>query len=90
MQSKSKYSGMGLALGAALGAAFGVVAGHIGVWLGIGVAIGMLLGASFRRKQTDCPECAQIHRVHELRNQGKKLGASSYKLNSEGGSPWLY
>ncbi|MGA2347215.1 MAG: hypothetical protein ABSF93_14475 [Candidatus Sulfotelmatobacter sp.] len=69
MTNKSKHTGVGLALGAALGAAFGVMAGHIGAWLAIGVAIGMLLGASFRRKQTDCPECAQVHRVHELRRQ---------------------
>jgi len=32
-------------------------------------AIGMLLGATFRRKQTNCPECAQMHRTHELRKQ---------------------
>jgi len=77
MTNKSKHTGVGLALGAGLGAAFGVMAGHIGVWLAIGVAIGMLLGGSFRRKQTDCPECAQIHRAHELRNQGNKLVARS-------------
>jgi hypothetical protein len=35
----------------------------------MGVAIGMVLGATFRRKQTDCPQCAQIHRAHELRRQ---------------------
>jgi len=64
MQSKSKYSGLGLALGAALGAAFGVVAGHIGVWLGIGVAIGMVLGASIRRKEQECPHCAVLHQSH--------------------------
>ena len=64
MQSKSKYSGLGLALGAALGAAFGVVAGHIGVWLGIGVAIGMVLGASIRRKEHECPHCAVLHQSH--------------------------
>jgi len=68
MTNKSKYAGLGLALGAALGAVFGVVAGHMGVWLAIGVAIGMLLGASLRRKEPGCPECAQIHRVHEMRN----------------------
>jgi H+/Cl- antiporter ClcA len=77
MTNKSKHTGVGLALGAALGAAFGVMAGHVGAWLAIGVAIGMLLGASFRRKGTECPECAQIHRAHELRNQGTKLGANS-------------
>jgi hypothetical protein len=35
----------------------------------MGVAIGMVLGATFRSKQTDCPQCAQIHRAHELRRQ---------------------
>ncbi|MGA1986564.1 MAG: hypothetical protein ABSG72_09865 [Candidatus Sulfotelmatobacter sp.] len=69
MNNKPKYTGVGLALGAALGAAFGVMAGHVGVWLAIGVAIGMLLGASIRRKGTECPQCAQIHRAHELRRQ---------------------
>jgi len=65
MTNKSKHTGVGLALGAALGAAFGVMAGHIGAWLAIGVAIGMLLGASFRRKQTECPQCAAVHRMHQ-------------------------
>jgi hypothetical protein len=46
---------------------FGIVAGHVGAWLAIGVAIGMLLGASFRRRESDCAECAQIHRAHELK-----------------------
>ena len=68
MKRKPKYTGVGIALGAALGAVFGVVAGHVGVWLAIGVAIGMVIGASLRRKETACPECAQVHRVHELRN----------------------
>ena len=65
MTNKSKHTGVGLALGAALGAAFGVMAGHVGAWLAIGVAIGMLLGASFRRKQTECPECEAVHRMHQ-------------------------
>jgi hypothetical protein len=69
MTNKSKYTGLGIALGAALGAVFGVLAGHVGAWLAVGVAIGMLLGATFRRKQTNCPECAQIHRAHELKRQ---------------------
>jgi uncharacterized membrane protein YgaE (UPF0421/DUF939 family) len=67
MTSKPKYTGLGLALGAGLGAVFGVLAGHVGVWLGIGVVIGMLLGVSIRRKEPVCPECAALHRVHELR-----------------------
>jgi hypothetical protein len=70
MTNKSKLHGLGIALGAGLGAVFGVLAGHIGIWLALGVAIGVLLGASFRPKQTDCPQCAQIHRAHEVRRQG--------------------
>jgi H+/Cl- antiporter ClcA len=69
MTNKSKLTGWGMAVGAILGAVFGTVAGHVGAWLAIGVAIGMLLGASFRRKPTDCPECAQIHRAHEMKRQ---------------------
>jgi lipoprotein signal peptidase len=69
MTNKSKPTGLGLALGAALGAVFGVLAGHMGIWLAVGVGIGMLLGASFRRKQAQCPQCAQIHRAHELNRQ---------------------
>jgi hypothetical protein len=68
MTAKSQYAGLGLTLGAVLGAVFGILAGHIGAWLAIGVAIGMLLGASFRRKTTECPECAELHRVHEARS----------------------
>jgi hypothetical protein len=77
MNNKSKYTGLGIALGAALGAVFGVMTGHIGVWLAIGVAIGLALGASLRRKPTDCPQCAHIHRAHEVRNQGNNLAARS-------------
>ena len=69
MTNKSKYAGVGIALGAALGAVFGVLAGNMGLWLVIGVAIGVLIGASFRGKPTDCPQCAQSHRTHELRRQ---------------------
>ena len=69
MTNKSKLNGLGIALGAALGAVFGVLAGHMGIWLAIGVAIGLVIGASFRRKATECPQCAQIHRAHELRRQ---------------------
>jgi hypothetical protein len=68
MTNKSKLHGLGIALGAALGAVFGVIAGHMGVWLASGVAIGIVIGASFRRKETGCPECAQIHRIHELKS----------------------
>ena len=70
VMNKSKLNGLGIALGAALGAIFGVVAGHVGIWLAIGVAIGMLLGATFRRKQTECPQCEQLHRAHDLKTQG--------------------
>jgi len=65
MHSKSKYSGLGMALGAAFGTVFGVIAGHMGVWLGIGVAIGIVLGASMRSKQPECPHCAALHPSHE-------------------------
>jgi uncharacterized membrane protein YgaE (UPF0421/DUF939 family) len=68
MRNKPKFTGLGIALGAVLGAVFGVLAGHMIIWLALGVAIGMLIGASFRRKPAICPECAQIHRVHEMRN----------------------
>ena len=75
MASKSKHTGLGIALGAALGAVAGVMAGHVAIWLGIGIAIGMALGASFRRTERTCPECAMIHQKHEARN--RELGASS-------------
>ena len=77
MTNKPKYTGLGIALGAGLGAAFGVLAGHIGLWLGIGVVIGIVIGAAFRRKETSCPECAQIHRIHEMKNPSNKLAARS-------------
>ncbi|HET7892571.1 MAG TPA: hypothetical protein VFL34_13655 [Candidatus Sulfotelmatobacter sp.] len=69
MTNKSTLHGLGIALGAALGAVFGVMAGHVGIWLAIGLAIGVLVGASFRRKEANCPQCAQLHRAHELRRQ---------------------
>jgi uncharacterized membrane protein YgaE (UPF0421/DUF939 family) len=68
MKNKRKFTGLGIALGAVLGAVFGVLAGHMVIWLALGVAIGMVIGASFRRKEAPCPECAQVHRVHEMRN----------------------
>ena len=67
MTSKSKHAGLGLALGAVLGAVFGVLGGHVGAWLAIGAAIGVVIGASFRRKPAECPQCAQLHRVHAAR-----------------------
>jgi lipoprotein signal peptidase len=69
MENKPKYAGLGITLGAVLGAAFGVFAGNVGVWIAIGVVIGLALGVMFRRKETQCPQCAQIHRAHELRRQ---------------------
>ena len=65
MENKSKHTGLGLALGAALGAVAGVLAGNVGVWLAIGVAIGMLLGSAFQRKESPCPRCAAMHRMHQ-------------------------
>ena len=73
MTNKSKHTGLGLALGAALGAVFGMLAGHVGAWLAIGIAIGMLLGATTQRKEPECPECAQVHRTHELKGQISRL-----------------
>jgi len=69
MARKSKHRGLGIALGAALGAALGVAAGHLAIWLAAGVAIGMALSASFRRAEQNCPECAVIHRKHEVNRQ---------------------
>ena len=69
MTNKSKHAGLGIALGAVLGAVFGVLAGNMGVWLALGVVIGMVIGASFRRRPTDCPQCAQVHPAHQLRRQ---------------------
>jgi uncharacterized membrane protein YoaK (UPF0700 family) len=68
MKSKSKYTGLGLALGAVLGAVFGLMAGHVGMWLAIGVVIGIAIGASMRRKETVCPECEEMHRMHGVRS----------------------
>jgi predicted lysophospholipase L1 biosynthesis ABC-type transport system permease subunit len=70
MQSKSKYSGIGIVLGAALGAVLGVIAGHVGAWLAIGLVIGMVLGASIRWKQPRCPQCAALHHSHAALPQG--------------------
>jgi hypothetical protein len=69
MTSKPKGIGLGIALGAALGAALGVAAGHVAIWLAIGVAIGIVIGGRFRRQGIDCPECAVIHRAHEVTRQ---------------------
>jgi uncharacterized membrane protein YgaE (UPF0421/DUF939 family) len=65
MTSKPKGMGLGIALGAGLGIVAGVLAGNMAVWLSIGVAIGVAIGASLRRKESDCPECAAVHRTHE-------------------------
>jgi len=79
MADKRKLTGLGISLGAALGTVVGVLAGHVAIWLAIGIAIaiGMALGATLRGKQTECPECTQIHRAHEMRDQDNKLGAKS-------------
>jgi hypothetical protein len=69
MQNKPRFAGLGIALGAILGAVFGVLAGHMVVWLALGVAIGMLIGASFRRKESTCPECEQIYAGHPNENR---------------------
>jgi hypothetical protein len=69
MASKSKHTGLGIALGAALGAVAGVLAGHIAIWLGTGIAIGMVLGASIRRAEKECPRCAALHWSYEDRSR---------------------
>ena len=69
MNRKPKYAGLGIALGAALGAVAGVMAGNMGVWLAIGVAIGLVIGLSSRRKPTECPQCEETHRGHEMRSR---------------------
>jgi len=69
MTSKPKYAGLGIAIGAVLGAIAGVLAGNIGAWLAIGVAVGILIGMSIRRRAVECPECAAIHRTHEIARQ---------------------
>jgi hypothetical protein len=74
MNSKPNYIAWGLSLGAGLGVAVGVAAGNIGVWLALGIAIGMVLGASFRRKETGCPECEEVHREHATKTE---LGTGS-------------
>jgi len=68
MEGKPKHAWLGIALGAALGILAGVLVGHVAIWLGLGVVIGMLMGATVRRKETECPECAAMHRTHELKN----------------------
>jgi uncharacterized membrane protein YoaK (UPF0700 family) len=74
MKNKPKGMGLGIALGAAMGAVVGVMAGHIAVWLGVGMAIGMAIGMRFRTKQNVCPECAVVHRKHDVR--GRQLEGS--------------
>ena len=70
--NKPKYTGLGIALGAGLGTVAGVLAGHIALWLSIGIAIGVVIGASLRRKETECPRCAAVHRSHEAKDLALK------------------
>ena len=72
MNSKPKHAGFGIALGAVLGALLGAMAGHMGVWLAVGVAVGVAIGASLRRKGSECQECAQFHRAHEITDTSSK------------------
>jgi uncharacterized membrane protein YoaK (UPF0700 family) len=67
MKKRPKGMGLGIALGAALGAALGVAAGHLAIWLAVGVAIGVAIGGTFREQDTECSECAALHRQHETR-----------------------
>jgi hypothetical protein len=66
-KSKEKYTGLGVGLGALLGAVFGVWLGHIGVWLGLGFGLGILLGTALHRQRPACPQCSEIHRMHQGR-----------------------
>jgi H+/Cl- antiporter ClcA len=68
MKNKSSLVGLGIALGAALGIVYGVMAGNVGAWLAIGTAIGVAIGVSFRRREPACPECAAMHKTHEMRS----------------------
>ena len=70
--NKSKHTGLGIALGAGLGTVAGVLAGHIALWLSIGIAIGVAIGTTFRRKESECPECAAVHRSHEEKDLALK------------------
>ncbi len=67
MTSKSKYPGLAIAVGAALGVVAGILAGNVGIWLAVGIAIGVAVGVSVRKKEPECPQCAALHRVHEVR-----------------------
>jgi type IV secretory pathway TrbD component len=67
MTGKPKHTGLAIALGAALGVMAGILAGNVGVWIAVGIAIGMVIGVSSRRKATECPRCAEVHRAHEVR-----------------------
>lgn len=73
MKSKPKGMGLGIVLGAALGILLGVLAGHIALWLGTGVAIGIAIGSTMPRKHLDCPECATVHRQHEVENLSQQV-----------------
>jgi hypothetical protein len=73
MADKRKLTGLGIALGAAMGTVVGVLAGHVAVWLAIGIAIGMAIGASLRGKQTECSECATLHRTHFRKTNQERL-----------------
>ena len=69
MNNKPKYAGWVIAIGALIGAIAGALAGNMGLWLALGVAIGLAIGFSSRRKVTDCPQCEEVHRTHELRGR---------------------
>jgi hypothetical protein len=77
MKNKPTSMGLGVALGAALGAALGVAAGHLAIWLAVGVAIGVGIGSTLRRRGSDCPACAAVHREHETKDLGNRMGAKT-------------
>jgi hypothetical protein len=75
MKSKSKYTGLGIALGAGLGAALGAMAGNMGVWLAVGVGVGVAIGASIRRKGTTA-RCARTFIANTATASGHERGRS--------------
>ena len=86
MISKSRLTGLGIALGAAMGAALGVAAGHMAVWLAVGVAIGMALGAT-AAPETGKSMCEEMHsstvrRSGEMRCESCERGGASARASN--------
>ena len=73
MPTKSKYTGLGIALGAALGAVAGVLAGHIAIWLAIGLAIGMVLGGAGVEMGASPAPPSEARRQGEISNPSSEM-----------------